>query len=99
MQTFQIRIAQQFYTSLDELIDYREAFNPEFAEKFAFGVLEEITKLQELPFRGMNLGHQSKAIIYESCLVLYDINESDQSIDVFDIVDPRQHTKASKYIF
>ncbi len=96
MKQYRLDVANQVYVSLAFIYEHKKEYDPLAANKFADGCLDDIKTLSYFPHRGFNLSDKYKAKIYKEHLIVYQIQEPNK-VNVLDIIDPRQHTVASKY--
>ena len=96
MKQYKLNVANQVYDSLGAIYENKRKYDVPSAKRFAEGCLRELEKLSTLPHRGANLSGEYKSRSYQHHLIIYQIIEPDE-VRVLDIVDPKQHTVASKY--
>lgn len=97
MKKYNIDIAEQAHESLRIIVKHKiEYAGKPSAKKFADGFYDDIKTLSILPHRGFKLSNNYKAKIYNDHLIVYKIIEP-KSVRVIDIIDPGQHSVASKY--
>jgi len=97
MQEYKIEVLEQAFSSLESIIDYIQQDNVFHAIQFREGILNTIEKLNIFPQSGKNLIEGLKAKVYKGRLIIYFIDEDAKEVVVIDIIDPQQHTEATKY--
>jgi len=95
VQKFEVYISEQAHDNLREITVNKIAYDAPSALKFFEGFYEDVKTLGYFPQRGFNLINNLKAKIYKNHLIIYQI--SDDKVNIIDIIDPKQHSLASKY--
>ena len=98
MQVYKIEVLEQAYDSLEEILNWIKEDNLFHAIQFREGVLNVIEKLDTFPQSGKNLIDGLKAKVYKGRFIVYFIDDDSKCVVVIDIIDPQQHSKASKFI-
>ncbi len=96
MKQYKTRVLDQAQESLELIVIHKVEYDQNSARDFAIGFYEELEKLSYFPYRCVSLVQDCRAKIYSKHLIVYRIIEPDL-VEIIDIVDPKQHTVASKY--
>jgi len=95
MDKYNIKLANQVYISLWQIVENKKLYDYSSAVDFAEQFFLDIEKLAIFPNRGFNLIDNFKARIYKNHLIIYEVLKNE--VRVIDIVDPRQYTNTLKY--
>lgn len=98
MQKYEIIISNQFYDGLEDIFNWIKQDNLFHANKFRDGIKKIVRGLAVFPESGKNLPFNTKAKVYKGRFIIYTINHQTKMVNVIDLIDPQQHTRASKYI-
>ncbi len=98
MKKYRISIANQAHESIRNIVRHKIEYSGDisWAISFSDGFYDELEQLEVLPYRGTALSLWCRVRTYRDHLIVYTIVEPD-TVEVIDLVDPRQHTVAWKY--
>ena len=98
MRKYEINLTESAQHSYRKILEYFMLQDIEYALSFKIEFTLKLSSLATMPERGIFMKFWCRGLLFSGFYIIYKIYEKSGVIFIVDIIDPRQHSKASDYL-
>ncbi len=98
MKNYHVQVTNQFFVAFEELLLRKSAYSPTHAVSFRDAIIDAVDSLHTLPGASKPLKQNRRALIVANHLLTFVILDDTATVIVIDIIDPKEDTKAKRYM-
>ena len=94
---FVVKLMDTFKISFEHIIVYKSQYSKDTAHNFRSHIFQWMDSIKLFPYSWKSIWWGLRVKVVDWFLLVYEVFDSEEVIEVYDVVDPRQHTEAKKY--